>query len=138
MAAEPWIDFGDTDYWQELIKQDIALAKSLARANQRFMSGYKCYEAAEKIVSCWYVSDHAADLLPEVESLSDYAEMLSLLDLLTPQKNSLFAALDTYKRMSNTPNEKEEFSSGLTQEMNEMIIQETEEFYSALKEKLAK
>ncbi len=64
MSAEPWIDHNDPEYWREIIKQDLSMAKVVLKSQKYYISGFKCYNAAEKILSCWFVERNSVNDLP--------------------------------------------------------------------------
>jgi hypothetical protein len=134
MAAEPKIDFGDIEYWDELIDADIALAQTLLRVKKYFNSGFTCYKASLKILSRWFVGGgHQPYELPAVESLIEFARAISIYGELPPEKIQLLVALDAFNAASNSAVQKDEFSSTLAEDYCATILTQTEELYELIK-----
>lgn len=133
MAAEPWIDHNDIEYWQMTIDQDLTLAKTLIKVKQYFMCGFKCYEAAKKILSCWFIANHPVYELPDAQILATFSKDTGAIEQLTTEEIRLLSELDAFKDASGSPEEKAEASSRLSQDSCEQILMATESLRERLR-----
>ena len=129
VSAEPWIDHNDPEYWREIIQQDLSMAKAVLKSQKYYISGFKCYNAAEKIQSRWFVERNSVNDLPPFVSLMQFAQDTGMINDLTPQEIQLLASLEKFGTAAKDNDYKIELEEELTEESAEKILSETQEFY---------
>lgn len=127
MAAEPNIDFGSTEYWNELADLDLAAAKTVFRTGKYFLVGLMCYQVVEKTLSGWFVKDHPANALPVAPDLVGLAKAVGIHGSLPVEGQQLLPALGPFKVAVRSSNEREALGALLTQEQCDRLLTGTKE-----------
>jgi hypothetical protein len=128
MAAEPNIDFGSTEYWNELVDLDLKAAETVLGAGKLFLVGLMCCHAVEKTLNGWFVSDRPASALPATPDLVGLAKAIGVYGLLPTEKQQLLPALEPFKVAARSSDEREALSALLTQKRCGRLLAETETF----------
>lgn len=127
MAVEPWIDQTDEQYWQETITQDLELAEAFIEANQLYLSGYTCYEAIKKVLSCWFIKGTMRGEPPGAHDLVSFARGVHIFERISGKDIELLEYLDKFLKVSNNQDKQRELGASLTRDTCCSILARTNE-----------
>lgn len=122
-------------YWINISEYDIETAKAMLDSKRLLYVGFMCHQAIEKILKAYYVFSKNENP-PYTHSLSVIAKDSGLFVKFNNEQLELIDTLEPLNVMSRYPDVKDRLFASLTVEKCKRLLEETEELFKWIKQKL--
>ena len=125
------------DYWLDLAKDDLSVAKTLLKSAHYLHMGFFCHLVIEKSLKA-VIANKTNEIPPKIHDLPKLADIGGIWDRLSAEQKNLIKIVVPLQIDARYPEYKERIASALTSDYCEKLFNETEVFLCWIKKLLEK
>ena len=124
-------------YWLDLVENDLEAARAMLASKLYLYVGFMCHQTVEKALKAVVARDCAdGEIPPKIHHLLKLADRAGLFHKMSPEQQKFLKRLNPMNIEARYPEYKEQVSAGLSNNICDKMITETEELLCWIKAQL--